>query len=277
MDYKLICIDMDGTLLNDKHEVSERNREAIKKATEKGVHIALTTGRLFTSAKYYSDLIGVKAPIISSNGAYIREKDREEVIYQSVLSEEQLNKVYKVIKKYDFTTAYFNTCDTVISEKIVPENHGYKLVNKGLPQDAQVKFLEGLDFRDAIKERQKDILKAICIEEIDKEKLEKAKAELRQDGTLEVVSSWDNNFEVMAAGTSKGESVKKLAEILGVKREEVICMGDSENDISMIEYAGTGVAMGNALSMVKDRAQYITDTNMNDGVAKAIERLVLEG
>ncbi len=81
MSYKLICIDMDGTLLNNKHEISERNKEAIKKATERGVKVAVTTGRLFTSAKYYAGLLGVKTPIISCNGAFIREKDEDKIIY----------------------------------------------------------------------------------------------------------------------------------------------------------------------------------------------------
>ena len=130
MSYKLICIDMDGTLLNNKHEISERNKEAIKKATERGVKVAVTTGRLFASAKYYAGLLGVKTPIISCNGAFIREKDEDKVIYESVLNEDQLDRIYDVIKKYDINMAYFNTPNTVISEKIVPEEHGYKVMNK---------------------------------------------------------------------------------------------------------------------------------------------------
>ncbi|MGG5460732.1 Cof-type HAD-IIB family hydrolase [Clostridium sp. B9] len=278
MAYKLICIDMDGTLLNNKHEVSERNKDAIRKATEKGVKIAITTGRLFTSAKYYADLIGVKAPIISCNGAFIREKDEERVIYESVLTDDQIDRIYDVIKKYDIELAYFNTSDTVISEKIVPEQHGYKVMNQMIGESGdKVLFSEGIDFRESFKKYNKHILKAICIEN-NEEKLGdlfKAKEELKNYEDFEVVSSFTNNFEVMNRGTSKGNAVKVLADMLNINREEVMCLGDSENDLSMIEYAGLGVAMGNAEEFLKDKAGYVTDTNENDGVAKAIEKFVL--
>ena len=86
MAIKLICIDMDGTLLDNNHNISKENKKALLEATKKGIVVAITTGRLFASAKYYSDLIGINAPIISSNGAYIKEKDSSKVIYESTLS-----------------------------------------------------------------------------------------------------------------------------------------------------------------------------------------------
>ena len=265
---------MDGTLLSNEHEMPEENKEAIIKAHELGVKVAITTGRLFTSAKHYSDLIGIKAPIISSNGAYIKEKDREEVIYQSTLTKEQMKRITEVTKKYELLT-YFNTCDTVISEIEVPGDYGYKHSNKSLPEESRVKYIEGIKFTEIFEKYEGKILKAIALENVHKEKLEKAKADLRKYEDLEVVSSWDNNFEVMKAGTSKGNAAKHLAEMLGIKQEEVMCIGDSENDISMIEYAGLGVAMGNAMDIVKEAADYVTDTNVNAGVAKAINKFVL--
>ncbi|MDU5414364.1 MAG: HAD-IIB family hydrolase, partial [Clostridium perfringens] len=104
----------------------------------------------------------------------------------------------------------------------------------------------------------------------------KAKEELKKYEDLEVVSSSPSNFEVMNKGTSKGRAVKVLADILNINREEIMCLGDSENDLSMIEFAGLGVAMGNAEEFLKEKADYITDTNENDGVAKAIEKFVLD-
>lgn len=274
MKYKLICLDMDGTLLSSPSIISEENRNAVLQAYNKGIKIAITTGRLFTSAKYYADLIGIKVPIVASNGAYVREKDREEVIYKSSLNEDQLERIYEVIKKYDLLT-YFNTHDTLISEIVVGENHGYKVNNKELPEERRIKFDEGTDFKEAFKRHEGEILKAICVEEVDIDRLMKAKAELRQYKDLEVVSSWTNNFEVMNAGTSKGNAVKSLAEMLDIKQEEIICIGDSENDLSMIRYAGLGIAMGNAPDEIKKEADYVTDTNVNSGVAKAIEKFVL--
>lgn len=274
MKYKLIAIDMDGTLLSNRHEIPEYNKEMIKRATKAGVKIAITTGRLFASARKYSELIGVETPIIASNGAYIREKDKEEVIYESKLTRKQFDEVLSVIKKYDFRV-YMNTSDTVISEDIVPDDHAYKLVNNELDDAWKIKFVEGRSFEEVYDEFSNDILKFICIEEREtRDELMKAKAELAKFEDLEVVSSWDNNFEVMAQGTSKGRAVEKLAEILGIKREEVICIGDSENDLSMVQYGGLGVAMGNAIDIVKENADYITDTNTNAGVGKMIAKFI---
>lgn len=275
LKYKLICIDMDGTLLSDKHEVPELNRKMIKEATKQGVKVAITTGRIFTSAKRYSDLIGTDTPIIASNGAYIREKDNDEVIYESNLSKEQFYKILKVIKKYNLNV-YFNTCDTMITESVIPENHAYKTMDVDLAEEYKIKFKENAEFDKVFDEFNGKILKAICIEDQNKEALNKAKEEMQKYDDLEVVSSWHNNFEVMPKGTSKGNAVKILAQMLGIDREEVICIGDSENDLSMIKYAGLGVAMGNALDIVKENADYITDTNSEAGVGKVIQKFILE-
>ena len=91
-----------------------------------------------------------------------------------------------------------------------------------------------------------------------------------------MVSSRFDNFEVMNKGVSKGNAVKILADYYGINSEQVICIGDSENDLSMIKFAGLGVAMGNGSQVVKEAAQYITDSNNCDGVAKVIEKFVLE-
>lgn len=276
MKYKLVCIDMDGTLLDDKHNVSEENKKALREATDLGVKIAITTGRLFASAKYYSDLIGIKAPIIASNGAYIREKDKEEVIYKSTLSKEDALIIADIVKKYDLRTCY-NTYNTVIHDQELKSDHAYKIMNKNLLEENKVKFDLVDDFKALVDLDKYDnqLLKAICIEEVDKEKLQKAKEEFIKLDRFEVVSSWDNNFEIMKKETSKGNAAKELAKVLGIDKEQVICIGDSENDLSMIKYAGLGIAMGNALDLLKEEADYVTDTNLNSGVAKAINKFIL--
>lgn len=273
MAYKLICLDMDGTLLNDRKEVSDRNKEAIKMAHDKGVKIAISTGRVFTSAKYYAHLLGIKAPIIASNGAYIREKDKNEVVYKAVLSEEECTKILRVLEKYEFSL-YFNTFDTIISSKSFPEGYAYLEMNNKLPEDMKLNLHVNPNLEEEFKKNDREILKAICINE-DLENLKKAREEVMKLDQLEVVSSLSDNFEIMKKGVSKGNAVKILSQFYGIGREEIICMGDGENDLSMIEYAGLGIAMGNASDYIKDKADYITDFNNKDGVAKAIEKFVL--
>lgn len=272
MSYKLICIDMDGTLLNSNNEISKRNLEAIKKASEMGVQVAISTGRLFVSANYYADLIGVKTPIIASNGAYIRDKNTDKVIYRSLLGYENCKKLMEVIKKYDMYP-HFNTYNSIITEKLVHSSKFYSKMNESLPQDRRINIVITQNWTESLKEYGDEILKCIIIDK-DYEKLKLAKEELSKE-ELEVVSSFTNNIEVMSKGVSKGNAVGVLAKQYNISKEEVMCIGDSENDLSMIKFAGMGVAMGNGNELIKENSDYITDTNNEDGVAKAIEKFVL--
>lgn len=274
MDYNLICIDMDGTLLNDKKVISEGNIKAIRLASEKGVRIAVCTGRIFNSADFFSELLGVKSPVIASNGAYVMEKDRGEVVYKATLGVEKCKKLLAVFRKYDIYPHYY-TSDTVFTEKLVYSASFYMEVNKTLPKDKQVKIVVVKDWDEIFEKYEKEIFKGIGVDE-DIEKIKKAKICLRNMEEFEVVSSRFDNFEAMNKGVSKGNAVKALAKHYGITREQIICIGDSENDLSMIEFAGLGVAMGNADEDVKAAAQYITDSNNCDGVARVIEKFVLE-
>ncbi len=275
---KLICIDMDGTLLDSNNEVTERNKKALRKAKELGVNISITTGRLYCSAKYYSDLIGIDTAVLASNGAYIKIGSTDDVI-ETPLSKDIVLQIYNIVKKYGLS-ANFNSWDTLIRENEVSKTHTYNIMNKDLPDEKKVKFLiDKKDFPNTLKNYKGNILKSIVIEEGDnKDNLWAAKKEIKETfkDTLHVVSSGNDNFEIIANTTSKGKSVAYLAERLKIKQSEVMCIGDSENDLSMIEYAGIGVAMGNGLDIVKEHADYVTDTNNNSGVAKAIEHFILQ-
>jgi Cof subfamily protein (haloacid dehalogenase superfamily) len=270
--YKLICLDMDGTLLNSEGQVSKRNINAVKAAHEKGVKVAVCTGRLFASARLYAELLEVKTPVITSNGAYIREKDRDDVIYKSVLGYENSMNILSVLKKYD-VTFFYNSSEKVFMKKIDPDN-AYARINNTLPKDKQITLCEVKDWEETFKENQDEILKCICVDK-DISKIAEVKQELLKLDGIEVVSSLNTNFEIMNKGTSKGRAVEILAGFYDIASEEIMCIGDNENDISMIKYAGLGVAMGNGEDFVKQAADFVTDTNNNDGVAKAIEKFIL--
>jgi Cof subfamily protein (haloacid dehalogenase superfamily) len=273
MKYKLLCMDMDGTLLNDEKVVSEINKEAIKKAIGKGVKAVICTGRMFTSAIHYSELLESKAPIISSNGAYIREKDRDEAIYKSVLGVNNCRSILEILNKYGMAPN-FHTPDSIFTDR---SNDSYKMYSKynqnALNNKVNIQIVD--NWEDVFDKYKDDIVKCITIDN-DLEKIRKAKSEMAQNPELEVVSSFENNFEVMQKGVSKGRGVEVLAAYYGIDREEVICIGDNENDLTMIQYAGLGIAMGNSDEEIKEIADYITATNNEDGVAKAIERFILE-
>lgn len=270
---KLLCMDMDGTLLNSNGEISKRNLDAIKKAHNKGVKATICTGRMFTSARYYADLVGVKVPIIATNGSYIREKDRDEVIYKAVLGKKRCEEILKVLRKYEIYPHY-NTPNIIFTEKIIYASKSYANMNKTLPRDRQIDIQIVEDWDETFNKYEDEILKCICYD-VDIEKIKCAKEELLKNEELEVVSSRMDNFEVMSKGTSKGRAVEVLAGFYNIKQEEIMCIGDNENDISMIKYAGMGVAMENGEDFVKKIANYVTVSNDEDGVAKAIEKFIL--
>lgn len=274
--YKLVCIDMDGTLLNKHHEVSEENKRALKEATDLGVNIAISTGRIFASARIYAKITGIKAPLICSNGSYIRGKDTDEVIFKSILSGEALDKIYEIIKKHNFL-AYFDTPYGIISDTKIPEDDSHSIMNEWADKEEQIQFYEVEDFRDAFKEYASDILKLIIIEYENSTKIKDAKEDIdKLSDYVDIVYSWGGCAELMAKGTSKGNAVKILAKRLGIKKEEIMCIGDSGNDLSMLNEAGLAVVMDNAPKEIKRYANYITESNENSGVAKAINKFILK-
>lgn len=275
MGIKLICIDMDGTLLGeDKQTISEEDKKVIKEAIEAGIHVAITTGRVYDCAKIYAESIGLKTPIVASNGAYIGGSDGQE-IYSNYLSNEDLRDFHEITEKYNLQT-YLTTNFGVISTTEVGDDHIYKVLNKTLPEEKRIKFDIVSDINEALEKYEGKILKGLCLEKKDVDKLKKARKELEACGdNLEIVTSWVDNFEVMKKGSSKGDAVKMLTKYFGLTSDQVMCIGDSENDISMIKFAKIGVAMGNSTEDVKAAADYVTDSNGCGGVGKAIKKYVL--
>ena len=273
MKYKLICIDMDGTLLNTDNEVSDDNIKALKKATEMGIHIAITTGRIYASAKYYSGIVGIDAPIITANGASIKDSGDGNVIYNNPIPSDILIGCAEILKKHNLK-ANFTTGDTIFTSYEIPETHSYKITNKIVPNEFKVNFLVFDNINDGISKFEGKILKCFVGEDSNLDGFRNARKEITKTfgDFLHIVSSGVNNFEIMQKDSSKGNAAKRLAERLGITKDEVICIGDSENDLSMIQFAGLGVAMGNAMNLLKSEADFITETNNNSGVAKAIEK-----
>lgn len=274
MKYKMIAVDMDGTLLKDNKEVSQINKDAIRKACDAGVKVVVCTGRIFTSAKAYAKIVGSVAPIIASNGAYIREKDKDEVVYEKTLETDKLLKVVKMAKEQGFYPHIYTT-NTIYTEKLIFSSKNYATWNESLAEKDRVIIEIVDDLNEIIQDGKHSIIKAVVMGD-DINKLKALRNKIAEEVEVAIMSSVRNNFEVTAFGTSKGKGVSILADFYGITKDEIICIGDSENDISMIEYAGLGVAMENSPEEIKAIADYVTDSNENDGVAKVIEKFILD-
>lgn len=275
MAYKLVCVDIDGTLLNSKHKITEGTKASLLQAYQLGVEIVISTGRMYTDAKYYSNLIGVPSPVIASNGAFIKGKGAGEVIYKAVFGAQLSLELLEIFRKHDITP-YFCT-----PHKFYYGNVMFKLVY--LATTLLGKRRNKLDieyvfswnrWREVLEQEQENIVKSEIIYR-NPARVQELRKELRQVAKFTTVDSSKYNVEITRRGTSKGKAVEILATLYGLQREEIICIGDSENDLSMIEYAGLGIAMGNSSPLVKEKADYITDSNDDDGVANAINKFVL--
>lgn len=269
----MIVTDMDYTLLNKDKNVSERNKNALKAAMDKGVHVVVATGRIYTSALYYAKLLGVSTPIIASNGAIIRDEDADETLYQCLLPNIAIEEMIRLTREKGLYCHFFSK-DTIFTEKLINISTRYTEWNKYMAEQDQVK-IRLLDNFEAMTENEKsEIFKAVVVD-ADESKLQYIRAEILKTGIVSVSKSLEDNIEVMSNEVSKGNAVSKLAEKFNIDKSEIITIGDNENDISMIEYAGLGVAMGNAEQCLKDKANYVTGDYMCDGVAQVIEKFIL--
>lgn len=276
MNYKLICIDMDGTLLNSKHKISEASKRTLIKARDMGVYIVITTGRTYVDAEAYSDLIGLNSPIIACTGAVVKEKNDENVIHKSSIYEELCIELLEVFRKYNVKPIFYSLYKVYCGDLRIKIGMWYLKLIGSLNRNIKIDYIRSEEKWFQVFNIEKDNIIKCEIINGNKEKINNIRKELVNINGIEITSSSSYNIEITKKGASKGRAIEILANHYGIKKEEVIAIGDSENDISAIEFAGMGIAMGNAGEDVKKKANFVTDTNDNDGVAKAIEKFIFE-
>lgn len=267
--YKLIAIDMDGTLLKEDKTVSDITKKAIERARKKGVKVVLASGRPIEGiTKYLQELnlVDKEDYVLSFNGCLIQNTETREVISKNILKGSDLNYLYSISKELGVNIHAFSKLGC-ITPKISRYTEVEGAIN-GIP-------IHIVDFNKITPKE--DIYKVMMIDEPEvlDEAVKKFPGEVYDRYT--VVKSTPYFLEFLNKNSNKGEGVKSLTKYLGIKQQEVICVGDAGNDLHMIKFAGLGVAMGNAFEEIKEAADYITSTNEDDGVAQVIEKFILAG
>lgn len=269
MKYKLLVLDVDGTLLNDEREISKRTLAALLKVQQMGVRIVLASGRptygLMPLVKTL-ELGNYGGFVLSYNGCQIIKAQNGEILFERRINPEMLPYLEKKARKNGFAIFTYHD-DTLITDS--PDNEYIK--NEALLNN--LKIIREDEFSTAI-----DFAPCKCMLVSDKEKaligLEQH-WEKRLAGTLDAFRSEPYFLEVVPCGVNKANTLGALLEHLGVTREEVIAVGDGVCDVTMLQLAGMGVAMGHSQDSVKVCADYVTASNEEDGVALAVEKLIL--
>ena len=269
MKYKLLVLDVDGTLLNNEKEISKRTLSTLLKAQHTGIRIVLASGRptsgLLPLAKAL-EMGNFGGFIVSYNGAQIINAENGEVMFDKRINPELIPYLEKKARKNNFSIFTYH------DEYLLTDNAD----NVHIRREAwlnNLRIMEEEEFSIAI-----DFAPCKCVLVSDDEEALRgleAHWKRRLDGVLDVFPSEPYFLEVVPCGVDKANTLGVLMEQLGVKREEVIAIGDGVADVTMLQLAGKSVAMGHAQDSVKICADYVTASNEEDGVAQAVEKLVL--
>jgi hypothetical protein len=262
--YKLIAIDIDDTLLNDRLEVTPGTREAIARAMARGVFVTLATGRMYASARQIAQQLGLNVPLITYQGALVKNLLDEKIWYERYVPLEAAEAVYRFARERGLHLQAY--CD----DRLYAQEENEKLL--AYSRNSNVPYFIEPDFRELLK---KPMAKMMIIDE--PRLLDRLIPQLQPviGGEARLTKSKPNYLEITHIEGTKGQALRHLAAEIGCPMEQTIAIGDSWNDRDMLETAGLGVAMGNAVPSLKEIADYVTLDNNEEGVRHVIETRVL--
>jgi Cof subfamily protein (haloacid dehalogenase superfamily) len=262
--YKMITIDVDDTLLNDDRLVTPATKAALGAAVQHGVVVTLATGRMFASAKQIASQLNMNVPLITYQGSLVKNLLDEKVLYERTVPED--------VAKFLFNYADHNN----LHLQAYREDRLYaKIANDKIKQYSEVARVPYYVETDFHKLASNPLTKLLFFE--DPQVLEEVERDLiKQLGSsVHITKSKPYFLEIIHKEATKGHAVKFLADYYHCDLSEVIAIGDSWNDHEMIEVAGLGVAMGNAVESLKQLADFVAPSNNEDGVKHVIERFIL--
>ena len=263
MEIKLIASDMDDTLLNSQCQISPRNEAAIKSALAQGKIFLLATGRMYVSVRPYAERLGLDVPLVTYNGALVKGSLSGKVLYEHKMTLSTANEVLAYCREKGYYLQLY-VGDSIL---IHTENACSRMYSK-------ISGIQTTAIGDAVYHTEEAPYKILVMTKAEEFQTVWQDFAAKFKGKLDVTSSKDNFLELMEPGINKWEAVKAVAASYGIKPEEIMCIGDSNNDVKMIANAGIGVAVGNAKDVVKNQAKIVTASNDHDGVALVIEAIL---
>ena len=285
---QIIASDMDGTLLNDKMVISKRNADAIKEAQKNGVHFIVSSGRGYNEIKPLIEAADFTSPMITLNGAEVLDENGK-VLSSSPLPKITAKKIIRLLRKKGLYA------EVITSKGIYSDNKAKRIENFAelltrVSPDTPYKLavimasnrLELMninytdDYMELIDEKHTKVFKIVAFSSEGKKVLDPIRDEISENSELVVTSSSESNIEINHVNAQKGIALQAYADYLNIPMDNVMAIGDNNNDVSMLKVAGMSYAMENGSNEVKMLAKRIADTNTSDGVGKAIEEVLRE-
>jgi len=270
--YRLLALDLDGTLLEEDQSIPVKVIIALRNLIKQGIVVTLATGRMFTSVKKFANQIGINAPLISYNGAVVREPSANKASFEEPLTSEQMHQVFTVCKQHSYYLQIYNDEHIVIEKRVryTEIDPDIDLANKN--------YFEVDSFLSPNRKLGNTPKILTCGNPSPSEM--SARHLILKDALpdLNIVSSLNNSaerglIEIMNKDVSKASALAKLCEMLGVSPSECVVCGDAPNDIEMIKWAGMGCAVANAVPDVKKAARYTAIAQRSLGVLEIIRTL----
>lgn len=268
--YKLVSLDMDNTTLDHNHMISKKTKETLEKAHKKGVKIIMNTGRTHNESEKYLEYLDFIDYSVTSNGSVVYEKSRDRFYRVNELKTEYIKQAQRICRKYKEKIIFLVADETrCYMEKIYTSSKAMDIYNEIIG----IELMEVEDLVDFFESRFAG--KSVIMGE--RKILETVKSELEDifGEDIQLRYSLEYALEILNPEMDKSEGLKLIMKLCGIKKEEVIAIGDGENDIGMLKQAALGIAVANACEPLKKIADYVTLSNIEDGVAHAIEKFVL--
>lgn len=266
MKYKLVAIDMDGTLLTPELDISRDTVETVRKVIEKGVVITLSTGRMYPAALPFANMLQLDVPIITCNGALTKCSITGKIYDMKKIDSKYSLEILNYCAEEGLSVSIYDD-DEIFIDKQSENMEIHEQIDAAEPKIV-----------DDLKEVVNGSVIKIMFNSRDKYKLDYHSRKLYEmyKGKLNFYFSLPYFVEIVNADANKSNALKSLSQSMNIRQEEIIAIGDNFNDLDMIKYAGLGVAMGNAPQYMKDEANFVTRSNDDDGVRYVLEKFVLE-
>jgi Cof subfamily protein (haloacid dehalogenase superfamily) len=288
--YKLVAIDLDGTLLNSYGEVSNENKHAIKNAINKGVEVVLSSGRIGDSVESIAHDLSANNYYISGNGSMLYNMQEDKIEYENFIEKEKMLKLIKICEENSIYYSIYT--ENMVITKSLKYNvafYNYENSKKAFDKRTNINIVQNIYEYVKNLKNNKFLKITICddseiifsriidkfkkINNIDVLDVAHMSRKIIKEGTEEVPVEYYYT-EITNKNVDKWTAIEILIKKLNIKREEVIAIGDNMNDKLMIKNAGIGVAMGQANPKIKEIADFITQDNNNNGVANILNKLI---